>query len=86
MIGHPGGPVSLDVVPGQVKEVQVKTIFRYAHVFPSVLALMGKGVIDVKPLISNHFEFKDAVQAFDFSVKNSSDCYSSCVKNMLIMD
>jgi len=69
-----------------VKEVQIKTIFRYAHVFPSVLSLMGKGVIDVKPLISNRFAFKDAVEAFDFSVAQSSDCYSSCVKNMLIMD
>jgi D-xylulose reductase len=86
LIGHPGGAIKLDVVPGQVKEVQIKTIFRYAHVFPAVLALMGKGTIDVKPLISNHFEFKDAVQAFDFSVKNSADCFSSCVKNMLIMD
>lgn len=86
LIGHPGGPVSLDIVPGQVKEVQIKTIFRYAHVFPAVLSLMAKGTIDVKPLISNRFDFKDAVEAFEYSAKHASDCYSDCVKNMLILD
>jgi D-xylulose reductase len=69
-----------------VKEVQLKTIFRYAHVFPAVLSLMSKGTIDVKPLITNKFDFKDAVEAFEFSAKHAKDCYSDCVKNMLILD
>jgi hypothetical protein len=47
---------------------------------------MSKGTIDVKPLISNRFAFKDAVEAFEFSAKHASDCYSDCVKNMLILD
>merc|ERR1712093_127019 len=33
-IGHPKEPISLDIVLGQVKEAIIKTIFRYAHVFP----------------------------------------------------
>ena len=43
-IGHPGEPITLDLVPGQVKEITMKTIFRYAHVFPAVMSLMGKGI------------------------------------------
>jgi hypothetical protein len=47
---------------------------------------MGKGVIDVKPLISNKFAFKDAVKAFEYSAEHASNCFSDCVKNMLILD
>jgi len=86
LIGHPGEPVSLDVVPGQVKEVTVKTIFRYAHVFPAVLNLMGKGALDVKPLISKSFKFKDSIEAYDHAVTQTADPNSNCVKNMIIMD
>jgi len=84
-IGHPGSAIPLDIVPGQVKEVTMKTIFRYAHVFPAVMSLMGKGVIDVKPLISNKFDFKDAVAAFEFSAEKSTDCFSDVVKNMIVI-
>jgi len=85
-IGHPGEPISLDLVPGQVKEITMKTIFRYAHVFPAVMSLMGKGVIDVKPLISNQFAFKDAIAAFEFAAEKSTDCFSDVVKNMIVID
>jgi hypothetical protein len=47
---------------------------------------MSKGSIDVKPLISNTYAFKDAVEAFEFSAKQSRDPNSNCVKNMLILD
>jgi len=86
LIGHPGEAVNLDVVPGQVKEVTVKTIFRYAHVFPAVLNLMAKGAIDVKPLISKTFLFKDSIEAYDHAVTQTRDSNSNCVKNMIIMD
>lgn len=85
LIGHPGELVNLDVVPGQVKEVTIKTIFRYAHVFPSVMSLMGKGVINVKPLISNKFDFKDSIKAFELSAQLMTDCYSDCVKNIIVI-
>ena len=44
-----------DVVAAQVKEARVEHVFRYAHVYPRALALMGSGKIDVKPLITDTF-------------------------------
>jgi len=67
LIGMPGAPVPLDVVAAQVKEARVETIFRYAHVFPRALALMGSRRIDVRPLITDHFAFADSVAAFDYA-------------------
>jgi D-xylulose reductase len=66
-IGMPGAPVPFDVVAAQVKEARIETVFRYAHVFPRVLALMGSGKINVRPLVTDRFAFADAVAAFDYA-------------------
>ena len=66
-IGMPGEPVPIDIVAAQVKEARIETIFRYAHVYPRALALMGSGKINVKPLITNRFPFNDSIKAFDFA-------------------
>jgi D-xylulose reductase len=68
-IGMPGEPIRYDVVAAQVKEARVEHVFRYAHVYPRALVLMGSGKIDVKPLITDTFAFADSVKAFDFAVK-----------------
>jgi len=70
----PIGPVPLDIVGLQAKEAEVETVFRYAHVYPRALALMGSGKIDLKPLISRTFEFKESVNAFNFALKMPPDC------------
>jgi D-xylulose reductase len=67
LIGMPGDPIPYDVVAAQVKEARVEHIFRYAHVYPRALALMGSGKIDLKPLITDKFEFRDSIRALDFA-------------------
>jgi D-xylulose reductase len=67
LIGMPGGPIALDVVAAAAKEARIETVFRYANVYERALALMGSGKIDVKPLITDTFEFKDSVKAFEFA-------------------
>ena len=66
-IGMPDGPISYDVVAAQTVEARVEHIFRYAHVYPRALALMGGGEIDVKPLITDLFPFEKGIEAFDFA-------------------
>jgi D-xylulose reductase len=66
-VGMPGAPIAYDVVAAQIKEARVEHIFRYAHVYPRALALMGSGKIDVKPLITDKFTFQDSIEAFDFA-------------------
>jgi D-xylulose reductase len=66
-IGMPAGPVPIDIVAGQVKEARIETVFRYAHMYPRALALMGSGKIDVKPLITDTFAFEDSIAAFDYA-------------------
>lgn len=67
LVGMPGGPIAYDVVGAQIKEARVEHVFRYAHVFPRALALMGSGKIDVKPLITDTFAFADGIAAIEYA-------------------
>lgn len=67
LVGMPGAPVPLDIVAAQAKEARIETVFRYAHMYPRALALMGSGKIDVKPLITDTFEFGESIAAFDYA-------------------
>lgn len=64
MVGMPVEPVTIDVVGLQVKEATLRTIFRYANVYDRAINLMASGKIDLKPLISETFDFADSVAAF----------------------
>jgi D-xylulose reductase len=68
LVGMPTEAIALDIVAAQVKEARIETIFRYAHVYPRALALMGSGQLDVKPLITHSFPFEQSIEAFDFAV------------------
>jgi D-xylulose reductase len=67
-IGMPGQPIPFDVVAAQVKEARIENVFRYAHVYPKALALMGSGQLNVKPLITDTFDFKSSIEAFDYAL------------------
>ncbi len=66
-IGMPGKPVPLDVVAAQAKEARIDTIFRYAHVYPRALNLMASGKINLKPLLTDSFDFEDGIKAFEYA-------------------
>lgn len=69
MIGGQPDPISYDAGAAMVREARVENIFRYAHVFPRCLAMLGSGAIDVKPLITRTFDFDDSVAAFEVAAK-----------------
>jgi D-xylulose reductase len=67
LVGIPLEPFPFDVSKAQVKEARVESIFRYAHVYPRAVAMIASGKIDVKPLITDRFTFKDSVEAFELA-------------------
>lgn len=72
-IGMPEGPVTLDIVAAQAKEAHIETVFRYAHVYPRALALMASGKINVKPLITDTYEFADSIAAYEYATRMRPD-------------
>jgi D-xylulose reductase len=66
-IGMPQGPVPIDIVAAQVKEIVMYTIFRYANDYERAINFIASGQINVKPLISRHFAFEDSIKAFEYA-------------------
>ncbi len=73
LIGMPPAPVPIDIVLLQMKEVTVKTIFRYANDFPRALQLMGAGILNAKPMISKTFPLDQSIEAFELAAKQDPD-------------
>ena len=68
-VGLPVNPVAVDISSATTKEVRIETVFRYAHQYDRAIALIASGKVDLKPLISETFAFKDSVAAFDRAVE-----------------
>ena len=69
MIGIPLVPFLHDVSAGCVKEARIEHVFRYAHVFPRCIAMLGSGAIDVSPLITETFGFDQSKEAFELAAR-----------------
>ena len=67
-VGMPVAPIAFSIPDAQIKEARIENVFRYAHVYPRALALMGSGKLNVKPLITDVFKFEDSIAAFDYCV------------------
>ena len=65
MVGLPVEPVSFDVSGAIAKEVRIETVFRYANIFDRALQLIASGKVDLKPLITGTFDFRDSIAAFE---------------------
>ncbi|KPI87802.1 putative d-xylulose reductase [Leptomonas seymouri] len=82
LVGMPIKPVMLDVVSSQAKEITFETIFRYRNVYPKIIRLLSSGKLNVKPLISAKYAFKDSVKAYNRALaRNPKD-----IKIMIQLD
>ena len=47
------------------REVTIQTVFRYCNSYPTTIALMRSGALDVSSLVDRHFDYADVQQAFE---------------------
>jgi len=66
-----GGDMRLPVNLIVAKELQLRGTFRFDREFPLAVELMGRGQIDVKPLLSATMPFRDAREAFELAQDRS---------------
>lgn len=67
IIGNGPLNVSLPLMSGLTREVDIRGVFRYANTYPAALKLIEK--VDLTPIITHRFELTDAGQAFETSRK-----------------
>ena len=74
------GEMTLPVSDLLNKEITIKTVFRYRHIYPLAIEAVAAGNVDVKKLISHHFEFDDLQNAMDRSIKEKNEIVKSVVR------
>jgi D-xylulose reductase len=67
-VGMPVEPVQFDIVAAQAKEATIRTIFRYANIYPRAVELISSGKLALKDLITETYDFTDSVKAYDYAV------------------
>lgn len=66
-----GGDITLPINVIVTKELQLRGTFRFDTEFRLAVDLMGKGLIDVKPLVTDTLPFQDADAAFKLASDRS---------------
>jgi len=67
LVGMGPQPTPLDAVAAMVKELDIRTVFRYAHAYPTAIDLVGSGLVSAKSIVTDRFKFADAIAAFEFA-------------------
>ena len=62
------------------KELTLKTVFRYRHIYPMAIEAVSMGKVNLKGIVTNEFEFDDIQNAMDKSVKDKANIVKSVVR------
>lgn len=62
------------------KELNIKTVFRYRHIYPMAIEAVADGRIDLKHLPTHYFDFDDIQHAMDQSVEDKANVVKGVIK------
>ena len=62
------------------KEITIKSVFRYRHIYPLAIQAVAEGKVNLKGIVTNIFELDDIQNAMDSSVNNKADIVKAVVK------
>lgn len=62
------------------KELTIKSVFRYRHMYPVAIDAVAQGQVDIKGIVTDIFEFNDLQRAMDESIENKSRIVKSVIR------
>jgi L-iditol 2-dehydrogenase len=65
LVGLGPATVNVPIVNAAVREVDIRGVFRYSNTYPTALAMIASGAVNVKPMITHHFKLEQALEAFE---------------------
>lgn len=78
--GNVTAPTQYDFLEISVKEATIKTVFRYANLFPLAVRAIATKKIDIMSIEPKIFPFEQAHEAFQYTVENSQSILKSVIK------
>lgn len=65
LVGMGAPETKLPLVDGLVREVDIRGVFRYCNDYSAALAMISNGQVDLKRLITHHYNITETLQAFE---------------------
>jgi len=65
VVGMASMETKLPLISAAAREVDIRGVFRYCNDYPTALALVASKKVDVKRLVTHHFDMKDTLKAFE---------------------
>lgn len=65
LVGMGAAESKLPLCDGLIREVDIRGVFRYCNDYSAALALVASGAIDVKKLVTHHFDITETADAFN---------------------
>lgn len=62
------------------KELTLKTVFRYRHIYPMAIDAVASGKVNLKGIVTDVFSLDEAQKAMDYSVNNKADIVKAVIK------
>lgn len=62
------------------KEVTIKSVFRYRHIYPMAIQAVADNKVNLKGIVTNIFDLDDVQNAMDSSVNNKADIVKAVIK------
>jgi len=80
LVGLGKPEVTMPIVNAAVREVDIRGIFRYANCYPTAIAMVATGKLDVKPLITHRFQLEETLQAFETAKSGAGGAIKVMIK------
>lgn len=62
------------------KELTLKTVFRYRHIYPMAIDAVATGKVNLKGIVTDIFTLDEVQKAMDYSVHNKADIVKAVIK------
>lgn len=76
----PSGEMTLPMSLFIDKELTMKSVFRYRHIYPKAIECVASGKINPSDAVTNVFDFDDVQNAMDKSVEDKANIVKSVIK------
>ncbi len=81
LVGVSPEPVlELDIATLNEMEGTIYSVYRYRNMWPKAIAAVSSGLIPVRSIVSHEFDFKDCVEAIDYSLNHKDEVIKGVIK------
>ncbi len=81
LVGVSPEPIlELDIATLNAMEGTIYSVYRYRNLWPKAIAAVSSGLIPVKKIVSHEFDFKDCIEATDYSLNHKDEVIKAVIK------